>query len=70
VELEVTVGGGHAGGQLGWIHLGLGGAAEVELRVQGPDGEVGPWMTLPADEFATIERGAAEPARWLPEDQP
>ena len=21
---EVTVGGGHAGGQLGWIHFGLG----------------------------------------------
>jgi hypothetical protein len=69
VVREITVGGGHAGGQLGWIHLGLGTADEVELRVQWPDGEVGPWMTLPADEFATIERGAAEPARWLPEDQ-
>jgi enediyne biosynthesis protein E4 len=70
VVREVTVGGGHAGGQLGWIHLGLGEADELELRVQWPDGETGPWMTLPADEFATIERGAAEPARWLPEDQP
>jgi len=70
VVREVTVGGGHAGGQLGWIHLGLGEADDVEVRVQWPDGEVGPWMTLPADEFATIERGAAEPARWLPEDQP
>jgi enediyne biosynthesis protein E4 len=70
VVREVTVGGGHAGGQLGWIHLGVGEADEVELRVRWPDGETGPWMTLPADEFATIERGAAEPARWLPEDQP
>ena len=33
---EVTVGGGHAGGQLGWIHLGLGDADEVEVRVSGP----------------------------------
>ncbi len=70
VVREVTVGGGHAGGQLGWIHVGLGDADEVEVRVQWPDGETGPWMTLPADEFATIERGAAEPSRWLPEDQP
>jgi enediyne biosynthesis protein E4 len=70
VVREVTVGGGHAGGQLGWMHLGLSDSDEVELRVQWPDGEKGPWMTLPADQFATIERGAAEPARWLPEDQP
>jgi hypothetical protein len=70
VVREVTVGGGHAGGELGWIHLGLGAADEVDVRVQWPDGEKGPWMTLPADEFATIERGAAEPTRWLPEDQP
>ena len=33
---EVTVGGGHAGGQLGWIHVGLGDADEVEVRVSGP----------------------------------
>ena len=43
---EVTVGGGHAGGQLGWLHLGLGDADAAEVRVQWPDGEVGPWMTL------------------------
>ena len=42
---EVTVGGGHASGQLGWIHLGLGDADEAEVRVQWPDGETGPWMT-------------------------
>ena len=57
---EVTVGGGHAGGRLGWIHVGLGDAGEAEVRVQWPDGETGPWMTLGAGEFATIERGADE----------
>ena len=50
---EVTVGGGHASGQLGWIHVGLGDADEAEVRVQWPDGETGPWMTLDAGEFAT-----------------
>ena len=35
-QREVTVGGGHAGGQLGWIHFGVGAATEVEIRVQWP----------------------------------
>jgi enediyne biosynthesis protein E4 len=69
VDRELTVGGGHAGGKLGWIHLGLGGADEVEVRVQWPDGDVGPWMTVPADQFATIERGVAEPTPWTPGEQ-
>ena len=63
---EVTVGGGHAGGQLGWIQAGLGTADKVDVRVQWPDGEVGPWQTLAADRFAIIERGAAEPRAWTP----
>ena len=42
----MTVGGGHASGQLGWIHFGLGGADGAELRVRWPDGEVGPWIAL------------------------
>ena len=65
---EVAVGGGHAGGQLGWIHVGLGDADEAEVRVQWPDGETGPWMTLGAGEFATIERGADEATPWHPEE--
>jgi hypothetical protein len=66
---ELTVGGGHAGGQLGWIHLGLGEAAQAEVRVHWPDGETGPWVTLEAGEFATIERGASEAIEWNPEGQ-
>jgi enediyne biosynthesis protein E4 len=31
---EVIVGGGHASGQAGWIHLGLGDAEDAEVRVQ------------------------------------
>ena len=68
VVREVTVGGGHAGGQLGWIHSGLGKADDAQVRVRWPDGESGPWMTVGGDEFVTIERGAAEPSKWVPGD--
>ncbi|MGD9997309.1 MAG: CRTAC1 family protein [Ilumatobacteraceae bacterium] len=64
---EVTVGGGHASGQLGWIHIGLGEAESAEVRVEWPDGDVGPWMAVGADQFATVERGATEVEPWLPE---
>jgi len=63
---EVTVGGGHGGGQLGWIHVGLGGAATAEVRVQWPDGEWGPPQTVAADGFDTIERGAPALIPWTP----
>lgn len=63
---ELTVGGGHAGGQLGWISFGLGAAERAEVSVQWPDGEVGPWMAVEANRFATIERGAPQPAYFTP----
>jgi len=69
---EVTVGGGHASGQLGWIHLGLGDAEEAghaEVRVRWPDGETSPWMPLEAGTFATIERDAIGPVPWSPEEE-
>ena len=69
VEREVTVGGGHAGGQLGWIHVGLGDHDSARVRIQWPDGETGPWMNAPSDEFVKIERGATEVERWDPEVQ-
>jgi hypothetical protein len=66
---EVTVGGGHAGGQLGWIHFGLGSirdSGSLEVRVQWPDGQWGPWQPVQADRFVILERGAARPLRWRP----
>ncbi|MET0831834.1 MAG: CRTAC1 family protein, partial [Acidimicrobiia bacterium] len=66
IEREVTIGGGHAGGQLGWIHFGLGGASEAEVRVKWPDGDVGSWMTVPADGFAVIDRSSTEARLWAP----
>jgi hypothetical protein len=63
---EVVVGGGHAGGQLGWTHLGLGDAASADVRVTWPDGETGPWMTLAANQFVDLDRGATDAAPWTP----
>ncbi len=33
---ELTVGGGHASGHMGWLHVGLGSASAARLRVQWP----------------------------------
>ncbi|HEV7253910.1 MAG TPA: CRTAC1 family protein [Mesorhizobium sp.] len=63
---EITVGGGHAGGQLGWRHFGLDDAAQAEIRVLWPDGEAGEWQTVSANGFYVLERG--RPARkWTPQ---
>ncbi len=63
---ELTVGGGHAGGQLGWVHFGLGPATSAQVRVQWPDGEVGPWLPVAANQFADIDRGATQVRLWQP----
>ena len=64
---EVTVGGGHAGGQLGWLHVGLGDAGRATVTVTWPDGEVGAPMDVDANGFYVLERGAAAPSPWQPE---
>lgn len=66
IRREVTVGGGHAGGQTGWTHFGLGSAATAEVRVVWPDGEAGPWMTVDANEFVVVGRGEPGPSEWSP----
>jgi hypothetical protein len=53
---EVTVGGGHAGGQLGWMHFGLGDAAVTSVSVLWPDGSHSEWTDLAADGFYVLER--------------
>ncbi len=63
---EVTVGGGHAGGQLGWIHFGLANAVRASVTVRWPDGEVGPPIEVEADGFYLVERGTDHAERWEP----
>ena len=66
VQREVTIGGGHASGQLGWLHTGLGTATSAEVRVHWPSGDVGPWLPVATDQFVTIDRGAATATPWVP----
>lgn len=63
---ELTIGGGHAGGSLGWWHFGLGAVDKTEVRVIWPDGTIGPWQAVAADAFYTLERGK-EPLAWVPQ---
>ena len=63
---ELTVGGGHVGGQLGPTHVGLGSATRAEVRVTWPDGEIGPWITVEADQYAAITRGSDRIEPWAP----
>ncbi len=63
---ELTVGGGHVSGQIGWIHVGLGRSDAADVRVAWPDGEVGPWLHVAADQFVEIDRGAKQATTWVP----
>lgn len=70
VRRELTIGGGHLGGELGWLHLGLGTGTDAEVRVTWPDGEVGEWLPVNADRFAVIARGASAVQPWSPAGSP
>ncbi|MFK7879532.1 CRTAC1 family protein [Roseobacter sp.] len=47
---EITVGGGHAGGQAGPLHFGLGEALVADLKVTWPDGQVAHYKNISADQ--------------------
>ena len=69
VQNEVTIGGGHAGDQTGWVHFGLGLSDEADVRVQWPNGEMGPWMTVDAGQFVVIAHDADAPTVWVPVEE-
>ncbi len=54
---EITSGGGHVSGGLGWWHFGLGQATSAEVRVLWPDGTEGPWQPVAGNAFYRLERG-------------
>jgi hypothetical protein len=56
IAREVTVGGGHAGGQLGPIHFGLGSAKRARVRVRWPDGTLEPWRRVRTGQVVHVER--------------
>lgn len=66
LQRELTVGGGHASGELGWTHVGLGAATQAQIRVKWPDGTVGPWMPATEDSFLVVAKGATNVTPWQP----
>jgi enediyne biosynthesis protein E4 len=63
IRQELTVGGGHASGHMGWIHFGLGAATSVKVRVQWPFSENqawSSWQTVAADGFYVIDKAAGK----------
>ncbi|HEY7526797.1 MAG TPA: CRTAC1 family protein [Candidatus Limnocylindria bacterium] len=64
---EITIGGGHAGGQLGWIHFGLGDAARATVTVTWPDGTQSAAMPVPVNGFGIVRRGSDAVEPWTPD---
>jgi hypothetical protein len=56
IRQELTIGGGHASGMLGWMHFGLGKAKSVKMRVQWPHGAWSEWQSVAADGFYTVDK--------------
>ena len=65
---RVQVGGGHASGAVGFVHVGLGVAERATLRVQWPDGEWSAPYRLFADHHVVVTRGEAHVEQWFPAD--
>jgi hypothetical protein len=64
----VSVGGGHASGQIGFMHLGLGVNERAVVRVKWPDGEWSQPYRIFANNHVVIERGATAAKYWFPID--
>ena len=56
MRTEVTIGGGHAGGELGPLHFGLGRAESADIRVIWPDGEQGDWTSVDVNRRVVVDR--------------
>ncbi|WP_306257972.1 CRTAC1 family protein [Pararhizobium sp. IMCC21322] len=63
---KVQVGGGHASGHLGFIHVGTGVAERAEIRIKWPDGEWSAPYRVFANNFVVIEKGSDVVQYWYP----
>ncbi len=62
----IEVGGGHASGQAGFEHIGLGTAERAEIRIKWPDGEWSHVYKAFANQFVRIAREKPAAGYWLP----
>lgn len=65
VSREISIGGGHAGDQTGWMHFGLGDSGSATVRVLWPEGGSTAAHDVPAGSFLVLDRLAA-PEYWEP----
>ena len=65
-DRTVEVGGGHASGQPGFVHVGLGTAERAEIRIKWPDGEQSYPYRVFANQFVVVDRTKEQAAYWYP----
>jgi enediyne biosynthesis protein E4 len=63
---EITSGGGHASGENGWWHFGLGEQTQTKVRVIWPDGMAGEWQDIAADHLYIVDRAQVKAVAWSP----
>jgi hypothetical protein len=63
---RVQVGGGHASGQTGFVHFGLGVAERVSIRIKWPNGDWSQPHRAFANNHVIIKRGGGDPLYWYP----
>ena len=64
---DVLSGAGHASGQIGPVHVGLGVAERARVRVRWPDGSWSHAYRVFANSHVVIEKGTAEAKYWIAE---
>lgn len=63
---RIQIGGGHASGGIGFMHIGLGVAERATIRVQWPDGQWSAPYKLFANHHMIIERHNDSAMQWFP----
>ncbi|MBU4529092.1 MAG: CRTAC1 family protein [Hoeflea sp.] len=66
---RIQVGGGHASGRAGFVHVGVGVSERATIRVQWPDGEWSHPYRVFANQHVRIIRGEANARYWYPAAQ-
>jgi len=64
---RIQVGGGHASGMAGFVHIGLGVAERATVRVQWPNGQWSASYKLFANRHVVITRDQDHALQWFPE---
>ncbi len=64
---DLQVGAGHASGQLGFSHFGLGVSERAQVRIKWPDGDWSHSYRVFGNTHVIIERGAEKARLWYPE---